>query len=379
MQTRKARNCSFPGIQTLATRILSATGWMTAGLLLVLPLSARKGSAAGGSPQAQVRAVIPRAKQPIKIDDQLKEYETAFAAPLEYFHPDIKNRAGQFFFLWDKEAFYVGLRTLDEKPYSQQHPLWEGDAVEWYFDTRRDERFLNRKWGNGSVHCFFTPMTLDAVEPRFCLRPGYEDAIAEIGIEVAARRISAGLEVEFKLPWANFPDFQAEVGQVIGMDTELSYSDGGPRSERSFLFGSPLSVQQPANLARVELVEDFERKHWNACGPLMMPIRVDVPWSQETRPHVHAFVAMPPLRADEVSRVVFQILNLHGEVLGEHEAQEQQQLDSAGYFSRWAAHWPTTESVPGNHLVRAIVLDEQGAQLTRVAPRMVSVNTQQGY
>ena len=266
----------------------------------------------------QVRAVVPRAQQPITIDGDLKEYDAAFAAPLEYFNPDLKNRPGQFFFLWDDEAFFVGLRTLDQHRYSQEHPLWEGDAVEWYFDTRRGKDFLNRKWGKGSVHCFFTPMHLKEVKTRFCLRPGYEDAIAEIGITTAAKATESGLEVEFKLPWENFPDFQAKVGEVIGIDAELSYSDGGERADRSFLFGSPLSVQQPANLAPVELVEEFRRPHWKSSGPIMMPIRVDVPWSQETLPQVKAMVALPPNRTEEIGKIVFQILSLEGEVLAEH-------------------------------------------------------------
>ncbi|MEQ8211022.1 MAG: sugar-binding protein [Lacipirellulaceae bacterium] len=327
----------------------------------------------------QVRAVVPRAEGSIVIDGNLEEYSNAFAAPLEYFHPDSKNRPGQFFFLWDEAAFYVGLRTLDEHCYSQEHPLWEGDAVEWYFDTRRGSDFLNREWGQGSVHCFFTPMYLEKVSPRFCLRPGYEDAIKEIGIEVAAKKTKTGLEVEFKLPWENFPKFQAKVGEVIGIDAELSYSDGGPRSDRSFLFGSPLSVQQPANLARVKLVERFERSHWKVSGPIIMPIRVDTPWSQETLPHVKAMVAMPPNRATAVEKVVFQIVDLQGQVISEHPATDEERFDSHGIFVRRVAQWPTSEAPPGRHLVRAIAYDRQGKELTRVSPRMVSVNMKQGY
>ncbi|MGI9428239.1 MAG: sugar-binding protein, partial [Bythopirellula sp.] len=304
-----------------------------AALLLSGSLTGECNAKTGPSTEA-IRAVVPRASQPVKIDGKLDEYENAFAAPIEYFHPDVKNRPGQFFFLWDDEAFYVGLRTLDEHRYSQEHPLWEGDAVEWYFDTRRNKQFLNRKWGQGSVHCFFTPMHLDQIKPRFCLRPGYEDAIPEIGIEVAAQATDSGLAVEFKLPWENFPDFQPKVGEVIGVDAELSYSDGGPRSDRSFVFGNPLSVWQPANQARVQLVEKFEPMHWQMCGPIMMPMRVDIPWSQETRPRVKAMVAMPPHRTDEIGKVLFQVLDLHGEVIGEYEATEEEALADSTTFLR---------------------------------------------
>jgi hypothetical protein len=114
---------------------------------------------------------------------------------------DQNNRPAQFFYLWDNEAFYVGLRTLDEKIFSPVDPLWEGDAVEWYFDTRRDSTFRDQKWGKGAVHCFWTAMKKAELNPRFCLRPGYLDAIAKTGVEVSARRWERGLEVEFKLPW----------------------------------------------------------------------------------------------------------------------------------------------------------------------------------
>ncbi len=108
----------------------------------------------------------------------------------------------------------------------------------------------------GSVHCFWTALQREELNPRFCLRPGYLDAIPQQGVEVAARRTSYGLEVECKLPWSNFPDFQPAAGQVIGVDAELSYSDGQARSDRTFVFGCPLSVQNSDNLARVQLVDD---------------------------------------------------------------------------------------------------------------------------
>src|SRR5690606_8953935 len=123
-------------------------------------------------------------------------------------------------------------------------------AVEWYFDTRRGEDFRNTQWAKGAVHCYWTGYKGDQIEPRFCLRPGYLDAIPKIGIEVAARKTEFGAEVEFKLPWANFPEFQPKAGEVIALDAELCYSDGGPRVYRTFAYGSPLSVQQPASLAK---------------------------------------------------------------------------------------------------------------------------------
>lgn len=327
-----------------------------------------------------VRGVATRAPGEVTIDGDLSEFTDAFCTPVEYFNPDLRNRAAQFFYMWDDEAFYAGLRTLDQKQanHAPDDRLWEGDAVEWYFDTRRGEGFRNTKWEKGAVHCYWTAYEGDRIEPRFCLRPGYLDAIPKIGIEVGARRTADGAEVEFKLPWANFPDFKAAAGEVIALDAELCYSDGKQRLFRTFAFGSPLSVQQPASLGKIQLVDELLPEHWQACGPVMMPIRVDVPWTQETKAHAYGRIALPPNRMDDLGRIVFRLTDLAGETIGEYETQREI-FEDDGNFARATAHWPIDKAAPGQHHVMAIVYGRDGEELTRVAPRLVSVNWIQGY
>lgn len=336
-------------------------------------------SPAQTSTVGSLRAVIPKAEEAPRIDGKLTEYGKAFCTPLEYFNPDSKNRPAQFFYLWDDAAFYVGVRTLDEKRFAPKELFWTGDAVEWYFDTRGGTTADRRKWGPEAVHCFFTPLELDQIKPRFTLRSGYENAIPRQGIEVAAQPTEYGLEYEFKLPWSNFPGFHAAAGQKLHLDSELSCSDGVSRSFRSFVFGGPLSVEQPANLARVMLVDNFARDHWRICGPVMMPIRVDTAWQQETEPQVHASIAMPPNRMDEVGEIAFQLLNTSGEVIATYSAADEEVLQRQGNFVRRTARWRNTIAAPGEYHVQAVVYDHSGAELTRVAPRLVSVNMNQGY
>jgi hypothetical protein len=93
----------------------------------------------GEALEAGVRGVATRAPAGVKVGGVLSEFRGAFCTPLGYFHPDVRNRAAQFFYIWDDESYYAGLRTLDEK---QANPvpddrLREGDAVEWYLDTLR--------------------------------------------------------------------------------------------------------------------------------------------------------------------------------------------------------------------------------------------------
>src|SRR6266536_1721389 len=253
-------------------------GWLTT-FVFVLPASAQTGELAPG-----VRGLATPAPHNMKIDGDLSEFKSAFCTPVEYFSFDpktLRNRAAQFFYLWDDEAFYAGLRTLDGSPanFADDDHLWEGDAVEWYFDTRQDAAFRSQSWPTnpspGAVHCYWTGLKGTNVQGRFCLRPGYLNAIPKLGVEVAARGTAHGLEVEFKLPWANFPNFKPGPDKVIALDAELCYSDGGPRVFRTFAYGSPLSVQQPASLGKIQLVDKLQLSFWKECVPVMMPIRCD--------------------------------------------------------------------------------------------------------
>ncbi len=327
-----------------------------------------------------VRGVATRAPKGMKIDGDLSEFKGAFGTPVEYFHPNLRNRAAQCFYMWDDEAFYAGLRTLDEKSVNlaDDDRLWEGDSVEWYFDTRRDEGFRGPTWGPGAVHCYWTGYKNEEIKPRFCLRPGYLDAIQKIGVEVGARKTKSGTEVEFKLPWANFPAFKPSVDTVIAIDAEICYSDGARRVYRSFAFGSPLSVQQPASLGKVQLVERLEPAHWKACGPVMMPLRCDTPWKQPGKPQVTGYMALPPNQADQVGKILFRLLDLEGKTLGEFEARREV-FEAEGNFVRAEAQWPSDLATPGAHQVLGIIYDKAGQELARVSPRLVSVNMEQGY
>jgi hypothetical protein len=332
-----------------------------------------------------VRGLATRAPADMKIDGDLSEFRGAFCTPVNYFFqvnkPEmLKDRPAQFFYMWDDTAFYAGLRTLDTRQFngSDDAHLWGGDAVEWYFDTRRDENFRGIDWGKGAVHMYWTGYDRGEVKPRWCLRPGYLDAIPGKGIEVGARRTPYGAEIEFKLPWENFPNFKPALNEVIALDAELCYSDGAARVDRIFAYGSPLCVQQPAAQGMVQLVEKLEPGHWKRCGAVLTPMRCDTPWTQKTKAHVIGQISLPPDHADQVGKISFVINDLAGKQLGEYPA-ERKTINEAGRFYLAEAQWPADSATSGQHTVIAIVRDKSGDELCRVAPRLVSAGWLQGY
>src|SRR5438874_13653927 len=108
-------------------------------------LGALLGIFLAGSARAQGKPVvglIPKAQKAIKLDGNLDEWDGAFVTLVHVGHPDFANRGGQFLFLWDEENLYIGLRCLDQHPahFGADNQIWNGDAVEFYLDTRRRQQ-----------------------------------------------------------------------------------------------------------------------------------------------------------------------------------------------------------------------------------------------
>src|SRR3954466_15906146 len=108
--------------------------------LCILTTFATSSSAADLKPG--VRGLATRAPKDMKIDGNREKYKNAFCTPVGHFDDDLKNRAAQFFYMWDDEAFYCGLRTYDQNVGNNgpDGRLYDGDAVEWYFDTRAGDQ-----------------------------------------------------------------------------------------------------------------------------------------------------------------------------------------------------------------------------------------------
>jgi hypothetical protein len=131
-------------------------------------------------------------------------------------------------------------------------------------------------------------------------------------------------------------------------------------------------------LAKVQLVEKFRREYWRACGPVLTPIRSDIEWAQTTKPNVTAFVALPPNEVGSIGRVLFRLVDLRGSTIAEYDGVIET-FAEYGAFKRAVARWPSDFAPAGTYNLVGIVYDKEDRELTRVAPRMVSVGEQKGY
>src|SRR5215471_203492 len=135
--------------------------------------------------------LIPKTQKPLAMDGKLTGWDGAFVTPVHVGHPDFANRGGQFLYLWDEKNLYIGLRCLDQKPahIGPDDQIWNGDAVEFYLDTRRGDKLGTAAFGPGTLHCFYTAFTRAEIKPRLQVRdlPAFKDFKLR-GAEVAAAR-----------------------------------------------------------------------------------------------------------------------------------------------------------------------------------------------
>src|SRR5215469_4007542 len=120
-----------------------------AGVVLVL-----LGANAAYAQEKPVVGLIPKASKPIRLDGKLDDWDGAFVTPVHVGHPDFANRGAEFLFLWDERNLYIGLRCLDKKPahVAPDTQIYNGDAVEFYLDTRRGDQLGAAQFTPGTLH-----------------------------------------------------------------------------------------------------------------------------------------------------------------------------------------------------------------------------------
>ena len=342
-------------------------------LLVASPIAA---PAADAPPIARgVRGLATRAPGSVAVDGSLTEWAGAFVTPVHYAHANPEDRAAQFLTMWDDRALYIGLRALDRHRANvgAKGSLWNGDAVEFYLDTRPGAALRGKDWSAGAIHLFYTPFEGAEVKPRWEVRGGIATSgVILSGVELAATAHDWGYEVEFAIPWANFPAFAPRLGAVLAVDAELCSGDGGGRMDRTFAYGSPLSVQQPASQGMIELVGSFDPSTLPpAVAASAFPMWVETPWVQPDRAKCRAVVAIAPGSIPGVAAVEIRLRDADGAVVRTLPAPVAGFGPAGLGFARAVAEWSIDDFAPGTYFATARITSKSGEAPATVAPRMV--------
>ena len=328
--------------------------WQRSGIFALFLLLILPGAWAQETP---IAGLIPRAQHPIVMDGKLDEWDGAFVTPLNATHPDFANRAAQLYYLWDEQALYIGLRALDTNPthISGDNALYDGDAVEFYLDTRQGDALGKPDWAPGTLHAFFTAITGHDLKPRFHIRslPIFRDLTLK-GVQLAAARTPNGYTLEFKLPWSNFPNIAPKAGVPIGIDIEMGSADGGHRVHRTFAYSSPTSVGTPSTLGRVLLTDRVDPTALKAYSRALFPFDAQMPGNYG---RIYGVGCLSPTIAAQVTKVEARLLDAAGAV--RKNAENAALTTVADYWRIWRGEWETFDLSPGTYTLTLTARDAQ--------------------
>ena len=317
-------------------------------------------SSAAHAQEKPILGLIPKAMKRLSMDGKLAEWDGAFVTPVHIGHPDFDNRGAEFLYLWDDDNLYIGLRCLDQHPTHIGSAIWDGDAVEFYLDTRRGEKLGAAQFAPGSLHMFWTPFTKTEIKPRWAVRdlPAFKDFKLQ-GVEVAGEKTPWGWTAEFKLPWANFPDFKPKVGEVIGIDCELCSSDGGPRVDRTFVYSSPANVSTPSAFGRVRLVENIDLGHLQPFSRALLPMSLAKSANYDW---LYGTVCVSPTIDKAVAKIEGKLLDSKGKAVKTTDGSRKT-LEGSGIVL-WTGSWELFDLPPGIYTLEVAALDKEGKVVT---------------
>src|SRR5207302_853365 len=164
------------------------------------------------------------------------------------------------------------------------------------------------------------------------------------GALVAAQKTPWGYTAEFKLPWANFPEFVAKAGEIIGIDCELCSSDGGPRVDRTFVYSSPQSVSTPSAFGRVQLVDKLDRPAIAPFGRALLPLSLT---KSANYAWLYGTVCLSPSIEPLVARLEGKVVDGAGKVR-KTTAGSRKALEGTG-FTLWTGSWELFDLPPGTY------------------------------
>lgn len=319
----------------------------------------------------RIVGLIPKTQKLLAFDGKLADWDGAFVTPVHVGHPDFANRGGQFLYLWDEKNLYIGLKCLDQKPahVGTDSQLYNGDAVEFYLDTRRGDKLGAAPFGPGTLHMFYTAFTKTDVKPRLQVRdlPEFKNFKLQ-GAEIAAAKTPWGYTAEFKLPWVNFPDFAPKIGETIGIDCELCSSDGGPRVDRTFVYSGPAAVGSPSAFGRVQLVDKLDAGSLKPYGRALLPLSLT---KSANYAWLYGTVCVSPTIEASVAKVEGKLLDAGGKVrktsIGSKKARD-------GSFTLWAGSWEMFDLPPGVYTVELVATDKAGGVITTRSEKVIHGN-----
>jgi hypothetical protein len=197
--------------------------------------------------------------------------------------------------------------------------------------------------------------------------PAFKDFKLQ-GAEVAAARTPWGYTAEFKLPWANFPDFPPRAGEVVGLECELCSGDGGLRADRTFVYSGPAAVGSPSAFGRVRLVDTIDAGDLKPLGRALLPLSLT---RSANYAWLYGTVCVSPTVEGSVAKLEGKLVDAGGKLL-KTSIGGKKSLE--GGFTLWTGSWELFDLPPGVYTLELVATDKAGGLITSRSEKVLHGN-----
>ena len=193
------------------------------------------------------------------------------------------------------------------------------------------------------------------------------------GVEVAATSTTGELRGRVQAPLGELPRVPARRRGASWPSTpSFAAATAATRTDRTFAYGSPLSVQQPASQGKVELVKTFDPDTSTPSARRRSRSGSRRPGSSPSGPRSRPWWRSRRRSSTIVGEVEVRLHDADGKVVKTIPATLEPFGPKGSGFAARVAAWSIDDFAPGTYFATARVAARTGKVMTTVAPRMVA-------
>ena len=214
-------------------------------------ISDAKESISGAAAQAEAPLSVPQASRPPAKGDE-PQWAAVPAQAIEhvaYAAPDsAEDLSATFKTLWDKQALYLLVDVVDDKPINDSTEFWLDDAVEVFIDTDNNKSDV---YEDKDYQYYFTweGSRFTAASNQGESRHNHIE-----GVTSAAMPTDKGYRFLITFPWSTL-GVAPHVGARIGLDVHVNDDDDGEDRDTKLMWNTENDIawQVPKALGTIEL------------------------------------------------------------------------------------------------------------------------------
>ena len=193
---------------------------------------------------SKVPAQLPRLSQPLALDGELKEWDSAISMPVraksfllrsEKTPPASKLKSGmEVLAAWNDMGLCISFMVVDPNVvFDLSKSPDNQDSIQIQLDERTGEKYLSPEFTDGAFLIIVRP-PLPEHAPEASLWYGKME-----GLKVGGRSTPRGYNLEVLIPWSALPNAKSQVGSRLGLQFVLNENESDDSRSRALWYLQP--------------------------------------------------------------------------------------------------------------------------------------------